>query len=327
MVKLVGAHVGVLAAFVAFALLAPFDGWSMTALVMALLTATGVFLFLAMVALRPLREIENVVSRVRRGDFGARVGGSLVADRDMARVGAMFNLLLDRLNDDRARMHKLASLVIEAGDRERADLARELHDSTAQQLAALKLQLSAAERDCLDSEIAQRLQAMRALAGEALEEVRLLANVVHPRVLDDLGLPVALRKLARDAAPSNAIEIDVAADAGSDSLPHEVASVLYRVAQGAVHNVLRHAEARRVELHLSSNGGVASLEVADDGQGFDVELAERKRPGMGLFTMRERLALAGGQLRILSKPGVGTRVVASVPLTQQPIETSVEEFP
>jgi signal transduction histidine kinase len=327
MVKLVGAHVGVLAAIVVFTLIAPLEGWTLSTLVAAVSVATGIFLLLAMVALRPLRDIENVVSRVRRGDFGARVTDSLVADRDMARVGAMFNLLLDRLSADRLRMHKLASLVIEASDKERAELARELHDSTAQQLAALKLQLSAAERDCLDTEISQRLQTMRVLAGEALEEVRLLANVVHPRVLDDLGLPVALRKLARDAAPSGAVEIDVATDAGTDSLPHPVASVLYRVAQSAVHNVLRHAEARRVELHLSSNADAASLEVADDGRGFDVELAERKRPGMGLFTMRERVALAGGQLRIHSKPGVGTRVVASVPLTPQPIETSVEEFP
>jgi signal transduction histidine kinase len=318
MVKLVGAHVGVLAAVTIFTLMAPAGGWSVGAVAGAVLLAASTFLLLAMVALRPLRAIEDVVSRVRRGDFGARVSDSVVADRSLARVGSMFNLLLDRLSDDRARMHALASSVIEAGDRERAELARELHDSTAQQLAALKLQLSAAERDCGDCEIAERLSHMRVLAGEALEEVRLLAHTVHPRVLDDLGLAAALRKLARDAAPNGSLLIDVVAESSADDVPRTAAAVLYRVAQASVHNVVRHANARRVELLLTAGDGEATLEVVDDGKGFDVEEAERRRPGMGLFTMRERVALAGGHLRVYSKPGMGTRVAATVPLIDQP---------
>jgi nitrate/nitrite-specific signal transduction histidine kinase len=96
---------------------------------------------LAAIALLPLRGIETVASRVWRGDFGARVGSSPVADRDMKRIGTTFNLLLDGLVADRTRMRALATAVIDAGDRERASLARELRDSTAQQLAALVLQL------------------------------------------------------------------------------------------------------------------------------------------------------------------------------------------
>src|SRR5439155_17500454 len=101
---------------------------------------------LAVVALRPVRDLEDVASRVWRGDFGARVEASAVADQEVMRVGAMFNVLLDGLAADRARMHDLANDIIEIADRERAGLARELHDSTAQHLAALLLQISTAAR-------------------------------------------------------------------------------------------------------------------------------------------------------------------------------------
>jgi signal transduction histidine kinase len=100
------------------------------------------------VALRPIQDLEGVASRVWKGDFGARVEQSAVADHQVLRVGAMFNLLLDGLAADRARMRALAAEVIEVGDRERAALARELHDSTAQRLAALMLQISAAAPRC-----------------------------------------------------------------------------------------------------------------------------------------------------------------------------------
>jgi signal transduction histidine kinase len=109
----------------------------------------------------------------------------------MKRIGTTFNLLLDGLVADRTRMRGLAAAVIDAGDRERASLARELHDSTAQQLAALVLQLSAAARDCTDVALADRLSGMRDQAEATLEEVRLLSHTVHPRVLDDLGLQAA----------------------------------------------------------------------------------------------------------------------------------------
>src|SRR5207253_409643 len=141
----------------------------------------------------------------RRGCRG-RVGSSAVADRAMKRIGTTFNLLLAGLVADRTRMRALATAVIDAGDRERASLARELHDSTAQQLAALVLQLSAAARETADPTVAERLDTMREQAKATLEEVRLLSHTVHPRVLDDLGLAAALRKLGRELGEVSGIE-------------------------------------------------------------------------------------------------------------------------
>jgi signal transduction histidine kinase len=315
-VKLLGANVFALGLLVA--VLYTFASLRPPVLVVTLAALAGITAFgvLAAVALLPIRGIEAVATRVWRGDFGARVGASPVADRSMKRIGTTFNLLLDGLVADRARMHEMATAVIDAGDRERARLARELHDSTAQQLAALVLQLSAAARDCGDPALARRLDEMKEQAKATLEEVRLLSHTVHPRVLDDLGLVAALKKLGREVAAASGLEIEVKSTGDGARVPATAAAVLYRVAQAAVHNVVKHAHARHVEVRLTpvTVEGDAVVEIVDDGQGFDIADAERRRPGMGLFTMRERVALAGGRFDIQSTRGVGTRITAAVPL-------------
>lgn len=280
----------------------------------------AVHLALVIIALRPVRDLEVAATRVWRGDYGARVEASTIADQQVLRVGSMFNVLLDGLAADRARMHELATEVVEVSDRERAALARELHDSTAQRLAALLFQISAAARDCRDPEIAERLAAARDAAEEVTEEVRLLAHTVHPRVLDDLGLSAALQKLAREASRGTGIDVDVDAPPKIANLPRRVASVLYRVAQESVRNATRHASPRRVEIVLRLANSEARLEVHDDGAGFDLADAERRRPGMGLFTMRERVALVDGQFKLRTTPGSGTTVIASIPLDDRPEE-------
>ena len=317
-IKLLGANVFALALVVAVVFAHPPVLPSIGVVILAVIGGMIVFGGLAAVALLPLREIEAVASRVWRGDFGARVDASPVADRDIKRIGTTFNLLLDGLVTDRSRVQELATALIDAGDRERASLARELHDSTAQQLAGLVLQLSAAARDSTDRVLAQRLEMIREQAKATLEEVRLLSHTVHPRVLDDLGLAAALKKLGREVGEASQLEVDVIAT-DDRNVPPTAAAALYRVAQAAVHNVVKHARAQHVELRLTAtpgeNDGRAVLEVSDDGAGFDVADAERRRPGMGLFTMRERVALAGGRFDIESSPGAGTRIIASIPTT------------
>ena len=313
-IKLLGANALALGLVFAVAyLLSP--ALSIAGMALAVVAAMALFGILLVIALLPLRSIEAVASRVWRGDFGARVDASPVADRDMKRIGTTFNLLLDGLVADRARMRALATAVIDAGDRERASLARELHDSTAQQLAALVLQLSAAARDSSDTALKERLDSMRDQAKATLEEVRLLSHTVHPRVLDDLGLTAALKKLGREVGDVSGIAIEVTSDMQGLTVPPTAAAVLYRVAQTAVHNVVKHAAADHVDLRLTVQDHDAVLEVIDDGRGFDVETAEHRRPGMGLFTMRERVALAGGRFGINSTPGIGTHITAAVPLT------------
>jgi signal transduction histidine kinase len=273
-------------------------------------------LALVYVALRPLNDLEAAARRVSDGDMEARVASSILADRDMARVGTTLNALLDRLTEDRARVRRLAAQVISVQDEERARVARELHDSTAQILAAMMLQLGVAARESSSAALDARIATLRELAAEALEEVRSLSHTMHPRVLDDLGLAAALEWIARQTRDQESFDVEVIAEEGQPSIPAELASVLYRVAQEALRNAARHAAASRVEIVLRREAGRATLLVADDGCGFDVRRAQERRPGMGLFSMRERVGLVNGTLRVESSPGRGTRVVASVPLTE-----------
>jgi signal transduction histidine kinase len=184
-------------------------------------------------------------------------------------------------------------------------------------LAALMLQLGVAAKESTSPALDERIAMLRDMAAEALEEVRTLSHTIHPRVLDDLGLAAALEWIARQTREQESLDVEVFAEDGP-AIPRLPASVLYRVAQESLRNAVRHAQARRVELWLRRGPGTATLEVVDDGRGFDVRRAEERRPGMGLFSMRERVGLVNGTLALVSAPGRGTRVVATVPLTETP---------
>lgn len=286
-------------------------------LVLSLVTTLAVNLLLVAIALRPMRDLEITADRIWHGDLAARVQPSLLADRDMVRIGSTINLLLDGLMSDRARLRKLASQVIDAQDQERARIARELHDSAAQSMTAVVLQLAAAVRDCADPVLAGRLDELRQLTVNALEEVRALSHSIHPQVLDDLGLPAALEWLGRHSSQSAGIQVTVDVPDDMDALPAIAAAALYRIAQEALNNVVRHAAATSVIVRLRRDDAMATLEVRDDGRGFELRDAERRRPGMGLFSMQERMALVDGTWRVVSAPGAGTQVIATVPLVSQ----------
>jgi len=331
-VKLVGANVLLLIVAAATALVlrhreltsAPLLTVVIVAYLVALLLNTG----LVMLAVRPLRVLEKTVDTIWHGDLDARVPTSLLADRHVTRVARMFNILLDGLVADRARTRRLAKEIIDTGDRERAAISRELHDSAAQSLAALAMQLGVAARsidDVSPAVLRERIEAARTLANNTLEEIRMLAHTMHPRVLDDLGLIPALRRLARETTDHSAsyatstddaaVVVDVTATEGSDNaLSAPAKSVLYRVAQEAVQNARRHAAPRHIDIRLESGADSVTLEIADDGRGFDLAAKQREQTGIGLFTMRERVALVDGELRVSTRPGGGTSVVASIPL-------------
>jgi len=266
-------------------------------------------------ALLPLRALEQTALRVSRGDLHARFRLPPLADRNIARIGATLNEVLDGLTADRLRVRHLASQVISAGDQERAHIARELHDSTAQALSAVEMILTSALRDPMAISD-ERLRILRDIVTQALQEVRTLSHNVHPRVLDDLGLVAALEFLARRAREQHRIAVWVTSDA-HQPVPPAVASVLYRVAQEAVRNAVRHGRAGELRLALVVDADAAVLEVRDDGTGFDVAAVEAARTGMGIFIMRERLALVDGDLVIESSPASGTAVRARVGLASR----------
>jgi signal transduction histidine kinase len=282
----------------------------------ALALSLVVNLVLIYVALRPLSDLETTAARLAGGNMEARVPASRLADRAIASVGTTLNTLLDRLTEDRARERLLAAQVIGAQDAERARVARELHDSTAQILAAVMMQLGAAARESNSPALDQRIATLRELAAEALEEVRSLSHTMHPRILDDLGLAAALEWLGRQTGDQTTMDVHVSTTEIEPALPAHAAAALYRVAQEAIRNVVRHSQASHLDVRLRREGQQVVLEISDDGHGFDVQLAEARRPGMGLFSMRERMTLVNGSLAVRSKPGDGATIQATVPLMQ-----------
>jgi len=139
---------------------------------------------------------------------------------------------------------------------------------------------------------------------------------VHPHILDDLGLVPALRHLARKTTDDTVVSVTTSANSESElsALPPDVSAALYRVAREATMNAMRHSGAGAVDIHVGLAPGMVTMQVDDDGSGFDVDMAERGRSAMGLFTMRERVGLVDGTLDIISSREQGTSVRVRIPL-------------
>jgi len=291
--------------------------WQMLAVMtIALAVGLAVNLFLVSIALRPIRDLEETATRVWAGDLETRVPRSAVADAELAQVGGMLNILLTALSEDRARVRTLAQEVVRSGDRERSRVGKELHDSIAQSLAALRYQLIAIEREAQDPDLTEKVRAVRHSAGEVLEQVRLLSLTVHPQILDDLGLVAALRQMARTTANGAAIVVSVTPEVESQlrDLPSDVAVAVYRVARESVANALRHGAPTGIDIRVGLAGHELVMHVEDDGKGFDPASAEKEGQAMGLFQMRERIALLNGKVEIVSGPQQGTEVRVRVPV-------------
>ncbi len=299
--------------------------WRMIAIMTgALVVGLAVNLVLVSIALRPIRDLERTATRVWAGDLDTRVPRSAVADAELEQVGGTLNYLLNALAEDRERVRVLASELVRTGDRERSRVGKELHDSVAQSLAALRYQLIAIERDSTDPALAEQIRAVRASAGEVLEQVRLLSHTVHPQILDDLGLVPALRHLARKTLGGVAVTIVAPSDSDAElrAIPSDVAGTLYRVAQESVANALRHGSPRTIQIRVGVADGNVTMQVDDDGTGFDVKRVEREGHSMGLFTMRERVALLGGTFTIASSPRDGTSVRVSIPIASATVNAA-----
>jgi len=196
---------------------------------------------------------------------------------------------------------------------ERNRLARELHDSLTQTLYSLTLQAEAASRELAAGathQANQQLQTIRRTAQQALGEMRALLFELRPPDLEAEGLVAALQERLEAVEARSGLVAEFIVE-GEETFPQDVETELYRIAQEALNNVLKHAQAHAITLSLHQANGTIVLEVADDGQGFG--MTSQPRSGMGLRSMEERAAHLGGTLTVRSAPGAGTRVRVEVP--------------
>ena len=201
--------------------------------------------------------------------------------------------------------------VVGAQEVERRRLARELHDETGQALTSILLGLKGLEERLEGEEALEAAHELRELVVSTLQDVRRLAVELRPTALDDFGLVPALERLAESFGMQTGIQVDFEAALPDERLPEELETALYRIVQECLTNVVKHAQATRVSVLLTSRDGIAKAVVEDDGRGFGSETA--RDGGFGLIGMRERLALLGGRLEIESNE-TGTTIAAEVPL-------------
>ena len=238
-----------------------------------------------------------------------------VATRDATgRVVRTFGVLRDitegkRFEDE---LRDLSRRLIRAHEEERALLARELHDDLTQRLAVLAIDVGRAELAAADGAQAEAMRAVREGLVRLSEDVHSLAYQLHPSVLEELGLAEALRTECERLGRQGRVDLSLRLDPLPDVVGKDAALCLFRVAQEALNNVVRHAGARAATLALRQMDGGLLLAVRDDGVGFDPASPGTGRR-LGLASMRERVRLVNGTLDVESAPGQGTAIVAWVP--------------
>jgi PAS domain S-box-containing protein len=244
----------------------------------------------------------------------------LIPERDEAgQVSSVLHIGRDITERKRAgeMLQTFPRRLIEVQEAERRRVARELHDEIGQALTAIKLNLQAVEQSADTSPLAPQLNEGVGLVDRALQQVRELSFDLRPSLLDDLGLIAALRWYVDREARRAGLIPEFVADLSETRLPPELETACFRITQGALTNVLRHAQARRIRVELKQRGTELHLTIRDDGIGFEVDAVWRRLAsdaGLGLQGMRERALILGGKIEIKSASARGTEVHVWFPL-------------
>jgi two-component system sensor histidine kinase UhpB len=270
-------------------------------------------------ALRPLLELRRFVDSFESGLACDQALALSNPDPDTGQLAASLSSLIKQLEASNRRLRQISEQAIHAQEAERKRIALSLHDETGQALSTLIINLERLEGriDGQDSETKSRLTEARLLAQETLNELRKIIHGLRPTILDDLGLAPAIRWYARSNLGAAGIQAEVQVPEEPLALPPELNTALFRIAQEAINNVVRHSGAARAAIHLGLHDDEIQLCVEDDGRGFsaagDQGEAIRLRH-WGLVGIQERVELVGGCFDLTSEPGRGTLLQVSVPL-------------
>ena len=230
----------------------------------------------------------------------------------------------EALRRNREELRALASRLLTAQEEERRRLSRELHDELNQKLAMLAVEVESLEKELPASpgKICKQLRKLRDQVVELSDHVHTLAYGLHPSILDDLGLAIAVKSYVQDFSRREKIDVRFAARGIPPSLPLGISSCIYRVTQEALRNVAKHAASRRCTVRLLGSGEEILLSIKDFGVGFDPEASRNQGIGLGIVGMQERVRLVNGTFSIQSIPGRGTQILVRIPGNKEKIETA-----
>ena len=236
---------------------------------------------------------------------------ALITSEAMLIVVLAVNYRARRRAEKAAR--SLSRNLIQAQEQERARVARELHDDVTQHLARLAIDAAGLEQAVAGPDSRKTLRGLREGLVSLSEDVHNLSYQLHPSIVEDLGLADALRAECERFSRHPSVRARLTVQGLPETVPSATALGLFRVAQEALRNVVRHAGACQVKVSLAGTDGGLQLVVQDDGTGFD-PVVQARQATLGLASMRERLSLLDGELEVESRPGAGTTVLAWVPL-------------
>ncbi len=254
-------------------------------------------------------RLEREITRRKAGEAAVRKG------REQYRTLFLESQIMQK------KLRQLTRQIISAQEEERKEISRELHDEVVQTLVGINVELSALGKGAtlgvhtLKSKIAHTQR----LVENSVNAVHRFARELRPAVLDDLGLIPALHAYSKNLAARKKIKIQMTAFGGVEALGGAKRTVLFRVAQEALTNVARHAQATQVRMSITEISGAIRMEISDNGKSFQVDktLLAKTNKRLGLVGMKERIEMVGGSLAIESAPGQGTTVRAEIPFDRE----------
>ncbi|MBI4338197.1 MAG: sensor histidine kinase [Chloroflexi bacterium] len=268
-------------------------------------------------ALQPVSALRRLAAELEAGSMNARANSPFFTDPDIERLVSTVNRTLDQLQRYQAHVRRLSQRGTEALEAERMRISRELHDETSQVLTALLIMERMLLKALSGTEHQQAVERMLSVTRQLLKDVQRICVGLRPPALDDLGLPGALRSYVEGFMPRDTLRVHIEVDESIGRFSSEVELAVYRIAQEALTNVVRHAHATEAWLSLAREGDRLVLSVRDNGVGFALVPPGGIPPQqhhLGLFGMTERAALVGGQVAVESAPGQGTTVRAIIPI-------------
>ena len=288
----------------------------------------GAAFFLTWILTRPIYDLVEATQSVAKGDYSQRV--TQWADDEIGELAIAFNGMTEALvqaETERKERDQLrtqyVSKVIAAQEDERKRIARELHDSTGQSLTSLLVGL----RNLKDVEeqvaVPARIDALRAIVSHTLDEVRQMAWQLRPSTLDDLGLLSAMQRYIDDYQQRFNVQVDFIARGIDGRLPVEMETVIYRVIQEALTNIVRHAQASSASVIIDRRLNTIRIIVEDNGIGFAL-IDKQYSKSLGLQGIRERAALFNGTLTIETEPGQGTSLFVEIPFDKDMMNENKE---
>lgn len=277
--------------------------------------------FLTWVLTRPILELVDATETIGGGDFTYRA--RRWADDEIGKLTDAFNVMIEALGKAEAERAEREQMrvqyvhgVIAAQEDERRRIARELHDSTSQSLTSLIIGLKTLEGSCQQCRKQDHVIELRSIAGQTLDDVHALSIQLRPSVLDDLGLPEAIRRHVADCRKRYPLEIDLAITGLDDvRLPSEIETALYRIIQEGLTNIVRHAEARTASIFIEYSGDKVLAVIEDDGKGFQPAVDRQQDGHLGLYGIKERAELLSGKVEIESHIDHGTSLYIEIPVT------------